>query len=164
MKLQRTRILSFSAALALALVSVASADEGKAIFNGKDLTGWEGNPDLWSVQDGAITGTTKGATPEDKKSTLKHNTFLVWKDGTVGDFELTFKYRIVAGNSGVQYRSKELPKGEHGPSSAVTRPTSRPARPTAASCMKKKAAASWPSVVRRPPSSPARTARSPWWK
>lgn len=115
MKLQRTRILSFSAALALALVSVASADEGKAIFNGKDLTGWEGNPELWSVQDGAITGTTKGATPEDKKSTLKHNTFLVWKAGTVGDFELTFKYRIVAGNSGVQYRSKELAKGEHGP-------------------------------------------------
>ena len=113
--MKRTRILSFSAALALALVSVASADEGKAIFNGKDLTGWEGNPELWSVQDGAITGTTKGATAGDKKSTLKHNTFLIWKAGTVGDFELTFKYRIVAGNSGVQYRSKELPKGEHGP-------------------------------------------------
>jgi hypothetical protein len=112
--MKRTRILSFSAALALALVSVASADEGKAIFNGKDLTGWEGNPDLWSVQDGTITGTTK-AGEDPKKSTLKHNTFLVWKAGTVGDFELTFKYRIVAGNSGVQYRSKELAKGEHGP-------------------------------------------------
>src|SRR5687768_15494467 len=52
-RMKRTRILSFFAALALALVSVAaSADEGKAIFNGKDLTGWEGSPDLWSVQDG----------------------------------------------------------------------------------------------------------------
>ncbi len=115
MKPIRTRLFSFTAALALAFTTAASADEAKAIFNGKDLTGWEGNPELWSVQDGAITGTTKGATAEDKKSTLKHNTFLVWKAGTVGDFELTFKYRIVAGNSGVQYRSKELPKGEHGP-------------------------------------------------
>lgn len=113
--MKRTLLFSATAALALAITFPAFAGEPKAIFNGKDLTGWEGNTELWSVQDGAITGTTKGATPEDKKSTLKHNTFLVWKEGTVGDFELTFKYRIVAGNSGLQYRSKELPKGEHGP-------------------------------------------------
>ncbi len=111
----RTRVLSVSSALALALAFTAQADEGKPLFNGKDLTGWEGAPELWSVQDGAITGTTKAATPGDKKSTLKHNTFLVWRAGTVGDFELTLKYRVVAGNSGIQYRSKELPKGEHGP-------------------------------------------------
>ncbi|MCS6852404.1 MAG: DUF1080 domain-containing protein [Gemmataceae bacterium] len=24
------------------------------LFNGKDLTGWEGYPDLWSVKDGVI--------------------------------------------------------------------------------------------------------------
>jgi hypothetical protein len=97
----------------LALLTTATlvhADE-KQIFNGKDLTGWEGNPKLWSVQDGAITGKT-GSEGDTK---LKHNTFLVWKDGTVGDFELTFKYRIEKGNSGVQYRSKELPPGENGP-------------------------------------------------
>jgi uncharacterized protein affecting Mg2+/Co2+ transport len=46
---------------------------------------------------------------------LKHNTLLVWKDGKVGDFELTFQYRIVGGNSGVQYRSKEQAPGENGP-------------------------------------------------
>lgn len=114
--MKRTRIFTVSAALALALTSmVASAEEGRAIFNGKDLTGWEGNPELWSVQDGAITGTTKADPADPKKSVLKHNTFLVWKAGTVGDFELTFRYRIVAGNSGVQYRSKELPAGEFGP-------------------------------------------------
>ncbi|MEZ0274942.1 MAG: DUF1080 domain-containing protein [Roseimicrobium sp.] len=113
--MKRTRILSFSAALALAFTASVSADEGKAIFNGKDLTGWEGSPGLWSVQDGAITGTTKPNPEDPKKGLLKHNTFLIWKAGTVGDFELTFKYRIVAGNSGVQYRSKELPKGEDGP-------------------------------------------------
>ena len=98
--------------VALSLLTAASlrADE-KQIFNGKDLTGWEGNPKLWSVENGAITGRT-GSEGDTK---LKHNTFLVWKAGTVGDFELTFKYRIEKGNSGVQYRSKELPAGENGP-------------------------------------------------
>lgn len=100
--------------LAVGLTSATFAGE-KAIFNGTDLTGWEGNPALWSVQDGAITGTTIADEANPKKSTLKHNTFLIWRGGTVGDFELTFQYRIVAGNSGVQYRSKELPKGEFGP-------------------------------------------------
>jgi len=83
--------------------------QGTPIFNGKDLTGWEGNKELWSVQDGTITGRTTAEKP------LKHNTFLVWSAGTVNDFELTFKYRIEKGNSGVQYRSKVLPPGEMGP-------------------------------------------------
>jgi hypothetical protein len=81
------------------------------LFNGKDLTGWDGNPKLWSVKDGAITGVT-GNEGETK---IKHNTFLVWTGGKVADFELTFKYRIVAGNSGVQYRSTLKKAGEFGP-------------------------------------------------
>jgi len=85
--------------------------QGKPIFNGKDLTGWEGNLKLWSVQDGAITGKTT----DEGETKLKHNTFLVWKGGTVKDFELTFKYRIEKGNSGVQYRSKVVKQGEQGP-------------------------------------------------
>ena len=112
--------LHLALAAFFAALSFASAGE-KEIFNGKDLTGWEGNKDLWSVQDGTITGKTPAA-PADPakpdapvKSILKHNTFLVWKGGTVGDFELTFQYRIEKGNSGVQYRSKELPAGEFGP-------------------------------------------------
>ncbi len=100
--------------LALALLQSASAEEIKP-FNGTDLTGWEGNMDLWSVKDGAITGTTPADPANPEKSTLKHNTFLVWKGGTVGDFELTFQYRIVAGNSGVQYRSSLLEPGDFGP-------------------------------------------------
>lgn len=99
----------------LALSFPAFADEGKAIFNGKDLTGWEGNSLLWSVKDGCITGITPPDPADPKKGIIKHNTFLVWKAGTVSDFELTFKYRIEKGNSGVQYRSKALPAGEFGP-------------------------------------------------
>ena len=79
------------------------------LFNGRDLTGWSGNPDLWSVREGAITGVTTSKNP------LKHNTFLVWTNGTVDNFELRLSYRIVAGNSGIQYRSDVLSQGEFGP-------------------------------------------------
>jgi type 1 glutamine amidotransferase len=64
----------------------------KSLFNSKDLSGWEGDPRFWSVKEGTITGQT---TPENP---LKQNTFLIWKGGTVEDFELRFSYRIVGGN------------------------------------------------------------------
>jgi hypothetical protein len=100
-----------AAACAVALLHLAAAAEPgfTPLFNGRDLTGWQGNPALWSVQDGAITGVTK-ADPK-----LTHNTFLVWTNGTVADFELRLSYRIVAGNSGIQYRSKVLRQGDFGP-------------------------------------------------
>src|SRR5687767_13175611 len=100
------------AALGLTLLASAAHAQDKQLFNGTDLTGWEGNPDLWSVQDGAIIGKTTAEKP------IKGNTFLIWKDGDkygeVGDFELTLKYKILDkdgdskgyGNSGIQYRSK----------------------------------------------------------
>jgi len=89
--------------------TAAESEEGfRQIFNGKDLTGWDGNPELWSVKDGAIVGQTSADKP------IKGNTFLIWKDGTTADFELRLSYRItpLAGkgfaNSGIQYRSKVL--------------------------------------------------------
>jgi len=81
------------------------------LFNGKDLGGWDGNPKLWSVQEGLLTGKT--GTNADNK--LSHNTFLVWTNGVVDNFELRFSYRIKGGNSGVQYRSKLMAKGAFGP-------------------------------------------------
>ena len=100
------------------LGTVAFAGE-KQLFNGKDLAGWKGFTELWSVQDGCITGKTQPDPANPNKSTLKSNTFLIW-DGEVGDFELTFQYKITDkdgqgagfGNSGVQYRSKVVdPEG-----------------------------------------------------
>lgn len=76
-----------------------------SLFDGKSLTGWEGNPELWSVSEGAITGTSTDAKP------IKHNEFLIWKD-EVGDFTLRLQFRIsdVQGaNSGIQYRSQRVP-------------------------------------------------------
>jgi hypothetical protein len=82
------------------------AEEGFVeLFNGKDLTGWDGNPELWSVEDGAITGKTKG--PEH----LTYNQFIIWRGGTLKNFELHVKMKVEGdSNSGIQYRSKELPE------------------------------------------------------
>ncbi len=71
------------------------------LFNGRDLSGWRGNPRLWSVQDGAITGQT---TPQNR---ICENNFLIWTGGDVEDFELRLKFRIESGNSGIYFRSLE---------------------------------------------------------
>lgn len=92
-------LMSLATLVLLNSTSNAQDDGFKSIFNGKDLTGWEGQPELWSVQDGAITGTTSADAP------IKSNTFLIWKAGELKDFELRLKFRIVDGNSGIQYRS-----------------------------------------------------------
>ncbi|MSR30571.1 MAG: DUF1080 domain-containing protein [Gemmataceae bacterium] len=106
------RILSLAVCLCFTTLGLGLPDDGfKSIFNGKNLDGWDGNPKLWSVEDGAITGKT-GNEPHNK---LKHNTFLVWKGGEVSNFNFRCKFKIDGGNSGIQYRSKEFPKGEFGP-------------------------------------------------
>lgn len=78
----------------------------KSLFNGRDLTGWDGDPRLWSVRDGVLRGET---TPE---KPAEGNTFIIWKDGKVGDFELRLSFRCNAtNNSGIQYRSKHITEG-----------------------------------------------------
>lgn len=78
------------------------------IFNGRDLAGWEGAPGYWSVEDGAITGRTTAEKP------LAQPTYLFWRGGRVGDFELHAKYRLSSegANSGINFRSAELPGGD----------------------------------------------------
>jgi hypothetical protein len=73
------------------------------LFNGKDLSGWQGKPGEWYVEDGAITSQSTEAHP-----CLKHH-YLVWTGGEPADFDLDFEYRVVGGNSGVQFRSRILP-------------------------------------------------------
>lgn len=73
------------------------------IFDGKTLKGWEGDPIYWSVKNGNIVGEV---TP---KTLLQSNSFLIWRGGTPGDFELKLEYKVSAeGNSGVNYRSSEV--------------------------------------------------------
>ena len=86
-------------------VEVACAqDQGWAtIFDGKTLDKWDGNPEFWRVEDGTITGQTTAEKP------TPGNTFIVWRGGETADFELKLEYKIINGNSGIQYRSFEVP-------------------------------------------------------
>src|SRR5687768_5413028 len=79
----------------------------QSIFNGKDLSGWDGDPRLWSVKEGALRGETTAENP------AKGNTFIIWKNGTTKDFELRLSFRCNAtNNSGIQYRSKHITDGK----------------------------------------------------
>ena len=66
-------VLALFAQTAFAAGSEAKKkDDGfKPIFNGKDLTGWEGDPRLWSVKDGCIVGQSTEENP------VEYNTFLI---------------------------------------------------------------------------------------
>jgi hypothetical protein len=83
---------------------LATADTVKDFFNGKDLTGWDGNLQLWRVENGDIVGRSPG---------IKRNEFL--KSHIVADdFRLTVKVKLVPNkeNSGIQFRSEALPNGD----------------------------------------------------
>ena len=101
-------LLSAAGFISATMVLAQTPEPGfKSLFNGKDLTGWAGRSNHWSVEDGAITGVTS------KESPAKGNNFLIAKDGEqnlmVDDFEIRFSYKFSSdwGNSGLQYRSKD---------------------------------------------------------
>jgi len=79
-------------------------DDFKSLFNGKDLSGWDGNPELWTVEDGSIVGRTSG--PDH----LAYNQFLIWRGGEVENFDFRAMIKQDGNNSGIQYRSSELPE------------------------------------------------------
>jgi hypothetical protein len=83
---------------------LATPDNSASFFNGRDLSGWEGEPGLWSVDKGEIVGKTAG---------LKRNEFLR-STLAAGDFRLALDIKLVKneGNSGIQFRSAALPDGE----------------------------------------------------
>jgi hypothetical protein len=75
----------------------------RSIFTGKDLTNWEGSSEYWSVKDGCLTGVTDG--------TLRYNRFIIWRGGTLKNFELRMDVKVTAGgNSGINYRSRYQPE------------------------------------------------------
>jgi type 1 glutamine amidotransferase len=88
----------------LAAVSADAADGFVPLFDGSSLKGWSGKEGLWSVRDGAITGSTK-------PSGLQHNTFLV-SEKEYENFILRLKFKFDGtGNSGIQIRSEPLTSG-----------------------------------------------------
>lgn len=86
-----------------AITTNSAADEPGfvSMFNGSDLTGWEGQPGWWSVQDGVLIAEST----TEKPCTRSH--YLYWTGGEPGDFDMRCRFRISAeGNSGVQFRSE----------------------------------------------------------
>lgn len=73
-----------------------------SMFNGTDLTGWDGMPGAWHVEDGAIVGECKEG--QDCKT---H--YLYWTGGEPGDFILRLKLKMSNNNTGVQFRSEKRP-------------------------------------------------------
>jgi putative membrane-bound dehydrogenase-like protein len=84
---------------------LATAENAKDFFNGKDLTNWDGDRTLWTVENGEIVGKTATG--------LKRNNFLV-SQLAVQDFRLSLKVKLTPNteNSGIQFRSVPLPDGE----------------------------------------------------
>lgn len=77
---------------------LATPESAAEFFNGRDLSGWSGKTQLWSVENGEIVGRTEG---------LQQNEWLV-SDLAASDFEWTLEVKLVGneGNSGVQFRSR----------------------------------------------------------
>jgi len=91
----------------LLLAGTASGDtenKGVPILNGKDLSGWEGAPGWWKVEDGALTSEST------KEKPCKKCNYLVWTGDKPADFELECEFKLsAAGNSGIQLRSEKRP-------------------------------------------------------
>lgn len=78
------------------------------LFNGRDLTGWDGDPNFWSVKDGIIVAQVSPAVP------VKNHSYLIWLGEKVKDFELRLKLRSSVGNSGIDYRAEHVPEDRDG--------------------------------------------------
>jgi len=105
------RLLVVAALCSVSLLLAADAPQSvpsepagmKSLFTGTDLSGWDGDPRLWSVKDGVIHGETTAENP------AMGNTFIIWKGGTLKDFDLRLSFRCNStNNSGIQYRSRHI--------------------------------------------------------
>ena len=75
----------------------------QSMFDGKTMGAWDGDPKFWRVENGALIGETT------KENQPAQNTFLIWRNGTPANFEIMAEYKLTGFNSGIQYRSVELP-------------------------------------------------------
>lgn len=99
---------SISAMIILSLLTSMAVAKEQSLFNGNDLTNWDGAPGWWYVEDGAITSESTLEKP------CTRATYLVWQGGEPSDFELSLDFKISPNspkaNSGVQIRSERRPE------------------------------------------------------
>lgn len=99
------RLCCFGAIAGCVLLGLTTVAAEKSIFNGRDLTGWDGAPGWWYVEDGALTSESTTDKP------CKAANYLIWTGGQPENFELKTEFKLSAeANSGVQIRSQALPK------------------------------------------------------
>jgi len=79
------------------------AADFKPLFDGRSLEGWEGNQQVFRVEEGAIVAGSLDAR-------VARNEFLCTKQ-TYGDFELRLKFKLLGkgANAGVQIRTQRIP-------------------------------------------------------
>ncbi len=99
--ISRRRLLAAAAAAAALPASGGAEENFVPLFNGKDLTGWDGDPFLWRVEDGMLIGRSPGIAYNDFLTTARE----------YSDFILRFEIQLLdnVGNSGVQFRSRRVP-------------------------------------------------------
>jgi hypothetical protein len=94
-----------TAVLLFLFAPIAGADqEGfSPLFDGKSFDGWQGNLDVFRIEEGAILGGTL-------TERVARNEFLTTKK-EYGDFELRLKFKLLGerANAGVQIRSRRIP-------------------------------------------------------
>jgi hypothetical protein len=93
-----TFLLSFVALWIFSSGAVLADEAFNPLFNGADLSGWDGKPGAWEVRDGEIWCTGKS----------EANNWLIYRESEPADFILKMEFRWDAGNSGVQVRSDEM--------------------------------------------------------
>jgi hypothetical protein len=76
-----------------------------SIFDGT-MKNWDGDPAIWKAEGGSLVGTTTAEKP------LSQNTFVIWRGGEPADFELKVEFRMSSTNSGVQFRSTQVPTSD----------------------------------------------------
>jgi hypothetical protein len=75
-----------------------------SIFDGT-MKGWDGDSNYWKAENGMLVGESTAASP------LAANTFVIWRGGEPADFELKLEVRMNSTNSGIQFRSQQIPEG-----------------------------------------------------
>jgi hypothetical protein len=86
----------------------------RPLFNGRDLAGWEGRPECWTVEGGELVGRRP-------RGLAGHG--LLFTTGAFRDFELRFQARLISGNSGVIFRGTVQDRAAHiavGPQVEIT--------------------------------------------
>ena len=99
--MKATLYIIFAASILLSGCKPTNSSSFVSLFDGKTLKQWKGDTSLWTVENGAIVGLTTEENP------LRANTFL-FSDKEYDDFELHLKFQLKGGNSGVQFRSKNI--------------------------------------------------------